>query len=122
MLGAVRQRARRTHRGPGACADPGGGRARPGGAGRRAAGGAQAATWSLGTKLSASYDASHVALLEVALTSDLLLLVYAPDDSTGKTIAALIQRKCVDAGSFTPCVVRQSAPSYALACRNPPPW
>lgn len=52
----------------------------------------------IGTTLNAAYDQSHLALLEIALKSNLLLLVYAPDDQTGKTLAGLIERKAAEAG------------------------
>jgi hypothetical protein len=52
----------------------------------------------IGRQLSATYDDSHLALLEIALKSNLLLLLYSPNDGTGKTIASVIERRAPDAG------------------------
>jgi hypothetical protein len=52
----------------------------------------------IGRQLSTTYDDSHATLLEIALKSNLLLLLYSPNDGTGKTIAGVIERRAPDAG------------------------
>lgn len=47
--------------------------------------------------LTANYDRSHVALLEIAIKSNLLHLLYAPGDSTGKAIGRVLKDRAEDA-------------------------
>lgn len=48
-------------------------------------------------ELSANYDNSHAALLETAIKSNMLILLYAPNDSTGKALGQAIQDRIKDA-------------------------
>jgi hypothetical protein len=48
-------------------------------------------------KLGASYGADHAALFEVAVKSNLLLMLYSPGEQEGKTIAELIRKRAPDA-------------------------
>jgi len=48
-------------------------------------------------KLGSTYGADHAALFEVAVKSNLLLLLYSPGEQEGKTIADVIRRRAPDA-------------------------
>lgn len=48
-------------------------------------------------KLGAAYGADHSALFEVAVKSNLLLLLYLPGDQDSMTIADVIKRRAADA-------------------------
>ena len=48
-------------------------------------------------KLGSTYGADHSALFEVAVKSNLLLMLYSPGEQEGKTIADLIRRRAPDA-------------------------
>ncbi|MEM7314195.1 MAG: TIGR03067 domain-containing protein, partial [Planctomycetota bacterium] len=48
-------------------------------------------------ELSANYDHSHAALLETAIKSNMLILLYAPNDSTGKALGQALQDRIKDA-------------------------
>ncbi len=47
---------------------------------------------AIGQKLKEQYDQSHADLFELALKSNILLMMYSPGESTGKTIAGVIER------------------------------
>ena len=48
-------------------------------------------------KLGSTYGADHSALFEVAIKSNLLLLLYSPGEQEGKTIADVIRKRAPDA-------------------------
>jgi hypothetical protein len=48
-------------------------------------------------KLGSTYGADHSALFEVAIKSNLLLLLYNPGEQEGKTIAEVIRKRAPDA-------------------------
>jgi hypothetical protein len=48
-------------------------------------------------KLGKTYGADHAALFEVAVKSNLLLLLYAPGESVGGSVAAVLKKRAPDA-------------------------
>jgi hypothetical protein len=48
----------------------------------------------LGSALSRKFDDEHGTLYEVSVKSNLLIILYAPDDSLGKTIADVVKSRC----------------------------
>ena len=52
----------------------------------------------IASKLRSKYDDAHAALFEMALKSNVLMLLYSPGDSTSKTIAGVIKNRGTEAG------------------------
>lgn len=53
---------------------------------------------SVGYRIEAKYPNDHALLFQIAMKSNILLLMYSPDDDTGRTIATVIRDQAARAG------------------------